>query len=204
MQTLPVHMAPAAAFEAIAPRRLVLLVGSGASGISTCIVARRACARLPVRLVCGDNRFNPYLISRSAKLQGVRPAEALGSILVARAFTAFQLVELIQGLEPAANDFITITGICSAFFDEDLSHNDAARLFYRAYWKLRSLAQSGVALLLVDSGALPVERRGYFLKELCQTSDVVLSLSNAVTFTLEQKAQRGAGRPPAEKRLRGN
>src|SRR5687768_16345623 len=121
MQTLPINLAPVAAFEALAPRRRVLLVDDGASGISSYIVARRACERLPVRFVCGDNRFNPYTITKYAKSKGVRPADALNSILVARAFTAFQLLELIQQLDSSSNDFVVVTGICSAFFDEDMS-----------------------------------------------------------------------------------
>jgi hypothetical protein len=187
MKSLPINLAPVVAFDALAPRRKVVLLGDGASGISYYIVARRACERMPVRIVCADNRFNPYAITRFAKLKGVRPADALGSILIARAFTAFQLVELIQGLDAYANDFVVVTGICSAFFDEDLTHTDAARLFYRAYWKLHSIAQSGVSVLLVESSSLPIERRRYFLTDLLQSSEVVLSLTGKATFTLEQR-----------------
>lgn len=203
MKSFPINLAPVAAFEALAPRRTVLLMGEGASGISSYIVARRACEQLPVRMVCGDNRFNPYGISRFAKAQGVRPAEALNAILIARAFTAFQFVELIQGLDADANDFVVVTGICAAFFDEDLSHTDAARLFYRAFWKLHALAHSGVSVLLVEGNGLPLERRRYFLKDLCQTSEVVLSLTGKATFTLDQRLGRTKGRVNPYNRLIG-
>lgn len=200
MKTLPVHLAPSAAFDALAPRRRVLLVGDGATGLASHVAARRACKGLLVRLVCGDNRFNPYVISKFAKANGVRPADALNSILMARAFTAYQLVELINRLEDA-NDFVIITGICATFCDEDISNNDAARLFYQVFWKLKQLTQSGMSLLLVEPKALPVERRSYFLKDLMQTSEVVLSLGNQTTFTLEQKIKQAKLRPDAKQRL---
>jgi hypothetical protein len=204
MQTLPVHMAPATAFEALAPRRRVLLIGDGATELASYITAQRACQKMPVRLVCGDNRFNPYVISTFAKAIGIRPAEALSAILIARAFTAYQLIELVNRLETHANDFVIITGICAMFCDEDLSNNDAARLFYRVYWKLGELTRRGMSLLLVESKALPVERRNYFLKDLCQTSEVVLSLSNQPTFTLDQRFNRAKLEPDAKKHLAGN
>jgi hypothetical protein len=194
MKSFPIALARVAAFDALAPRRKVLLLGDGATGISSYIVARRSCQQLPVRFVCGDNRFNPYAITEFAKGKGVRPAEALNSIQIARAFTAFQLVELIQGLEAYANDFVIVTGICSAFSDEDLSHTDAARLFYRAFWTLHSLAESGVSVLLVEASPLPIARRRYFLKDLAQTSEIVLSITGKATFTLDQRFSRAQKR----------
>lgn len=194
MKTFPVNLAPVKAFEALAPRRQVLVAGSGASGLGLYVAARRVCEHLPVRIVCGDNRFDPYVISRFAKAQGLRPADALNAILIARAFTAFQLVELVQRLDGASNDFVIVTGICFAFFDEDLSDNEAARLFYRTFWKLQRLAQSGVSVLLIESNALPIERRRYFLKDLMQTSEVVLSLAGNATFTLEQRLGKASFR----------
>src|SRR5687767_5906726 len=98
-KTLPANLAADTAVTALAPRRKVLLVGDGAAGLALESTARRACGRLPVRIVCGDNRFDPYRITRFARSKGVRPADALSSILIARAFTAYQLVELVRRLD---------------------------------------------------------------------------------------------------------
>jgi hypothetical protein len=192
MKTLPINLAPLTAFDALAARRKVFLVGNGAFGVASHLTARLACERWPVRIVCGDNCFDPYAVTRFAKARGLRPADVLSRILIARAFTAYQLVELIDRLEnyASASELVMVTGVCSAFFDEDLSNTDAARLFYRAFWKLAELAQSNRRLLLVESRALPVERRLYFLKDLYQTSEVVLSLAGKATFTLEQPFNR--------------
>jgi hypothetical protein len=206
MQAFPIHMAPLAAFDSLAPRRKVFLLGDGASGVASLITARLACEQRFVRLVCGDNRFDPYAITRVAKSRGIRPVEALSRIRIARAFTAYQLVELVERLEAysMASEFVVVTGVCSAFFDEDLSHNDAARLFYQSYWKLVALAKSHMTLLLVESRALPIARRLYFLKELCQTSEVVLSLTGRATFTLEEKFKSTQKRLQSPDRLPGD
>jgi hypothetical protein len=194
MQSFPIHMAPLAAFDFLAPQRKVLLVGDGASAIAALIAARLACEQRLVRIVCGDNRFDPYAVTRFAKSKRLRPADALRRIRIARAFTAYQLVELVERLEAhsSASEFVVVTGVCSAFFDEDLSHNDAARLFYQSFWKLAELAKRNRSLLLVESRALPIARRLYFLRALCRTSEVVLSLAGRSSFTLEQKVG-GAG-----------
>jgi hypothetical protein len=206
MQALPIHMAPLAAFDSLAPHRKVFLVGDGACGIASLITARLACEQRRVRLVCGDNRFDPYAITRVAKSKGIRPVEALSRIRIARAFTAYQLVELVERLEAqaSASELVVVTGICSAFFDEDLSDNDAARLFYQSFWKLAELAKSHMTLLLVESKALPIARRLYFLKDLCQTSEVVLSLTGRATFTLERKLKSTQKRLQSPDRLSGD
>lgn len=206
MQAFPIHMAPLAACDSLALHRKVFLVGDGASGVASLITARLACEQRFVRIVCGDNRFDPYAITRVARSRGQRPAEALRRIRIARAFTAYQLVELVERLETcaSASEFVVVTGICSAFFDEDLSHNDAARLFYQSFWKLAELAKSPMTLLLVESRALPIARRLYFLKDLCQTSEVVLSLTGRATFTLEEKHKSTQKRLQSANRLPGD
>ena len=182
--TLPVSQAAATALTALAARRQALLIGDGAAGLALQVTAQRACDRLPVRMVCGDNRFDPYLITRFARSKGVRPADALSSILIARAFTAYQLVELVRRLDPAVSDFVIVSGVCSAFFEDDLSDTDAARLFYRVFWSLQWLAKAGACVLLVESAAPPAGRRRYFLTDLMEGSEVVLSLRDKATFTL--------------------
>src|ERR1044072_3825443 len=118
MKTLPINLAPLAAFDALALRRKVFLVGNGAFGVTSQLTARLACERLAVRMVCGDNCFDPYAVTRYAKARGCRPADVLKRILIARAFTAYQLVELVERLEGylACSELVIVTGICSAFF----------------------------------------------------------------------------------------
>jgi hypothetical protein len=180
-------MAQSVAFASLAPARKVLLFGHGGYRLATYVIARAACERRQVRFICGDNRFNPYAVSRFAKSRGVRPEAALRSVLIARAFTAYQLSELVNRLDPSTTDLVVISGPCSSFFDEDVSIADAARLFYRVLWRTLELANAAMTLLLVQ-GEVPVNtRRAYFLKDLCRASDVVLRLGSEHTFALENR-----------------
>ncbi|HKP10781.1 MAG TPA: hypothetical protein VJZ91_01680 [Blastocatellia bacterium] len=195
-KTLPIAMARTVAFRSLAPGRKVIVCGAPASGLVTYIAARAACERQSVRVICGDNRFDPYAVARFAKRKGVGPEAALDSILIARAFTAYQLAELINRLDARSSAGpVLITGPCTTLFDEEVPAVDAARLFYRVLWRVVELARGGMTLFLAQGDLPKGMRRAYFLKDLCAASDVVLNCDSVHTFRLEQR------RPPALPRL---
>lgn len=116
---------------------------------------------------------------------------ALSRILVARAFTGYQLVELVRRLNPGeVAGPVIISGICSAFLDEDIPHNDAARLYYRTIWRLIELADRGLAILLTESQAVARTRRAYFLTELYRASNFIFHLDEAHSYKLEMRSYR--------------
>jgi hypothetical protein len=186
---LPIEMARSVALSSLSLSCKVLLSGDeGARSLALRITAGAACLNHRVRFICGDNRFDAYAIARLAKIAGVRAEIALSSIQIARAFTAYQLVELVERLEPdRGDDLIVVSGPCSPFFDEDLSHTDAARLFYRTLWRCVELARGGMKILLVQGKTAACQRRGYFLTDLSRLSDVVLRFNGETTFTLERR-----------------
>jgi hypothetical protein len=187
-RTLPIEMAQSVAFASLAPARKLMLCDAGAHRLTTYVIARAACERQQVKVICGDNRFDPYAVARFAKSQGVRPAAALNSIRVARAFTAYQMVELINRLAlDTLGELVVISGPCATFFDDDVALVDAARLFYRALWRIAELAGGGMTLLLAQSEIPANSRRTYFLTDLCRACDVVLRLGGKHTFALENR-----------------
>ena len=189
-RTMPISMAETVAFSSLSPARRVLVSGETAFGLATYITARAACERRPVRVICGDNRFDPYAVSGFAKSRKIKPEDALSSILIARAFTAYQMAELVGRIDPlASSDLVVITGPCSTFFDEDLSLLDSARLFYRMLWRVVELARSGMTVLLAQSEPPRSARRAYFLKDLCHACDVVLRCDGLHTFMLERRGR---------------
>ena len=184
---LPIGMAPTIAQASLLPARRVMLSGERAYGLALQMTARAACEQKRVLFVCGDNRFDPYSVSRFARSIGARPEDALRSILIARAFTAYQMVELINRLgAKSAADLVVISGPCSTFLDEDLSFVDAARMFYRVLWKIVELAQSGMALMIAQGESIASPRRAYFAADLARASDVVLRLAGEHSFTVER------------------
>jgi hypothetical protein len=193
MRTLPIRFAPDVVRDSIFPSRMVAVCGDRAWTLGQQMAAEMACDRKQVLYLCGDNRFDPYAVARFAKSQKKNLEEALGCILVARAFTDYQLDELIRRLEPqSAYEIVIISGTCTAFFDEDVTPNDAARLFYRSLWRLAGLSREGLALLLTQSDAPKRSERKHFLNDLCRAADVMIRLENKSAFTLERRNDRPA------------
>jgi hypothetical protein len=183
-------MAPLAAYTSLAPTRKIVVSGDKASGLTTYIAARAVCEGKPVRVICGDNRFDPYAIARFSRSKGMKSEDALRSILIARAFTAYQLHELVSRLDQTAfNGLVVITGPCSTFFDDDVPIVDAARLFYRLLWRVVELARNGMMLVLLQRELPRNPRRAYFLKDLCYAADVVLNCDGVHTFRLEHRSR---------------
>lgn len=148
--------------------------------------AETACEKSPVVYICGDNRFNPYAIARLARQFHHRCEDVLNRVLVARAFTGFQFNELIQRLKPdEAAGPVILSGICSAFLDEDMSHNDAARLYYRVLWRLAELADKGMSFLLCENQEIVGTRRAHFLNDLYKASNFIFRLDDERSYTLE-------------------
>jgi hypothetical protein len=186
MRTLPIGSAPHAVRASILPSRMVTVYGGRAPALGVHLAAQMACEYKPSLYLCGDNRFDPYAVASCASSQKKNPEEALGRILVTRAFTAYQLDELIHRLElpktpktmEDAYGVVIVSGICTTFLDEDITHTDAARLFYRSLWRLRELARAGLALLLTQSETPNLPQRAHFLTDLFRASNVVIRLED--------------------------
>ncbi|MBO0800334.1 MAG: hypothetical protein J2P31_16050 [Blastocatellia bacterium] len=183
MRTLPISSAPREVRAAILPSRMVTVYGGHATALGVHLAAQMACEDQSSLYLCGDNRFDPYAVARCARAQRKNPEEALGRILVARAFTAYQLDELIHRLPQgtpqnmeAPYGVVIVSGICTSFLDEDITHTDAARLFYRSLWRLRELSRKGLPLLLTQSETPNHSQRAHFLTDLLRTSNVVIRL----------------------------
>jgi Rad51 len=196
MRTLPISSAPRAVRAAILPSRMVTVYGGQASALGVHLAAQLACENKSSLYLCGDNRFDPYIVARCARSQQKNPDEVLGRILVTRAFTAYQLDELIHRLElpdtlEDAYAVVVVSGICTTFLDEDVTHTDAARMFYRSLWRLRELSREGLALLLAQSETTPNHpQRAHFLADLFRISNVVIRLEGERTFTFENSSGR--------------
>ena len=91
----------------------------------------------------GANRFDPLLIARLARQRGIETAEFNRRIRVARAFTCFQLTELLARvprlLEKFAADALIVTALPDLYFDEDVRERDAGVAFRHALDALRAL-----------------------------------------------------------------
>ena len=191
-RTLPISVAPNAALAALSERSTVTLCGAQASALGLTVATRLATSGRAVKWISGDNHFNPYTIAREAYDLEASPDAALERIQIARAFTAYQLTELIGRLQPEAEpNLVIISGLCTSFLDEDVTSTDAARLFYRVLWRTVELTEQGMSLLLVQRPLPERTRRYYFFQDLCRVSHRVLYLDGQQSFRLRTQLRAG-------------
>ncbi len=84
--------------RAFAPGKVTALVGPPTlvSGFLPFLLATVASHGGEVSLREGSNRFSPYSVGALARRWGVDPEEVLGRVRLARAFTAHQMVSLVE------------------------------------------------------------------------------------------------------------
>jgi hypothetical protein len=125
----------------------------------------------------GANRFDPLLIARLARQRGIAAAEFNRRIRVARAFTCFQLTELLvrvpRFVKTFAADALIVTALPDLYFDEDVRDRDAAVAFRHALDALRALAPLplGVAVFS-DATSHGGPRRAMFTQLAAQATEL--------------------------------
>src|SRR6266436_2490355 len=125
----------------------------------------------------GANRFDPLLIARLARQRGREVAEFNRRIRVARAFTCFQLTELLvrvpRLLEQFAADALVVTALPDLYFDEDVRERDAGASFRHALDALRALRPLplGVAVFS-DATSFEGPRRAMFTQLTAQATEL--------------------------------
>lgn len=177
----------------------VLFWGEGIGGIASYMAGWMAGNGMEVRVLDGANRFDPYMVSSFARKAVIPPERVLKKILVARAFTCYQMATLIERLisfageihdPPLRKPYVILLGPITPFLDEDVSEREAWLLFERALKRIGALGRRGVSFFLFQPSVSfnfsfckgragrGVESRERFLtKRLLQFSDLVWKIS---------------------------
>jgi hypothetical protein len=122
----------------------------------------------------GANRFDPLLIARFARERGMQLAEYGRSIRVARAFTCFQLTELLVRMPRLLRTFPALIAIVTAlpdlYFDEDVREREAIVSFGRALQALK--AASLPVAVFTDATSSDSPRRVLFQHLIAEARQV--------------------------------
>lgn len=134
--------------------------------LSHYFLPRALCEGKRVLYLDGANRFNPLLLLRLARRRG-EDARMFGrAVRVARAFTCFQLTELLRRaprlLDGFPADAAFVTALPELYFDEDVREPDAAASFRQGLDALHRLAERLPVAVFSDPASFPTQRRKFF------------------------------------------
>ena len=144
----------------------------------------------------GANQISPLVIARFARERGLDPSAFNTLIRVSRAFTCFQLTELIRRvpklLEAFAADVLIVTALPDLFFDEDVRDREARASFEHALEGLQEIAMLPISIAVFsDAPSFKTKRRDFFQK-LCKQAGQVLKVEarpdSELSFTCEKTA----------------
>jgi hypothetical protein len=146
----------------------------------------------------GANQISPLLIARFARERGLDPSAFNTLIRVSRAFTCFQLTELIRRvpklLETFPADVLIVTALPDLFFDEDVRDREACASFEHALEGLQEIAMHPISIAIFsDVTSFKTKRRDLF-QQLCKQASQVLRVESRsdseLSFTCEKTAPR--------------
>jgi hypothetical protein len=165
-RTLPLLPADPALFpwlaRRFAPGEVTLWTGSrvAVDPILELLYAGSALAHGRVSLLEGGNRFHPYRVGELGRSLGVDATETLRRIRLARAFTAYQMVALVDGWAAEARrhppTLLVAHDLPALFAADEVPDDERAALLRHVARTLRALADDvRVPLLLtLDPGGL--------------------------------------------------
>jgi hypothetical protein len=144
----------------------------------------------------GANQISPLLIARFARDRALDPSAFNCLIRVSRAFTCFQLTELIRRvpkfLETFDPNVLIVTALPDLFFDEDVREREARASFEHALEGLGKLAALPLSIAVFsDATSFKTSRRD-FLQRLCKQANEVVKVEarpgDELSFTCEKAA----------------
>jgi len=152
-----------------------------------------AAGGLPVRLFDGGNSFDGYFVARLARQLALsaprppwgdqmesRPAvldpyDILDQMRLSRAFTCFQLAELIENA-PAGPEPLIVLDLLATFYDESVPLRDSERLLATTLTHLRRLAAAGPVVVGAREPQTLVKERWLLLDQLQAIADAAWML----------------------------
>lgn len=127
----------------------------------------------------GANSANPRLLARLARERRVPFEQFNRQVQIARAFTCFQLTELIVRVPRFLGDFpadiLVVTALPDLYFDEDVRDWDARVALEQALGSLDRLARQPLAISIFSAATTfaPSAARKHFFARACRSAGEV-------------------------------
>jgi hypothetical protein len=168
---LPIPTLDPALLASMTQPRLTLLWGVNTPtrtllGALTMLAARG----LSVRVFDGGNRFDGYFVARLARRLAPDLPAVMGRIRLSRAFTCFQLAELIENALPEPAPLFGLDFLAT-FYDESVPLRDSERLLSTTLAHLKRLAAAGPVIIGAQEPRSLVKERWSLLDQLQAAAD---------------------------------
>ena len=163
--------------------KIALLIGPHAQREAMLDFTAILALRGPVRVLDTGNRFDPYRVSRAIRRQTHELDEVLARIYVARAFTCYQVITLLQQT-PDTPEPKLIFDLLATFYDESISYVESYRLLQIAAGSLLRLRRQGP--VIVSTRSRPEGERAGLIKLLRHTADIILLPEARTVSNLER------------------
>jgi hypothetical protein len=138
-----------------------------------------------VRVFDGGNRFDGYFVARLARRMSAHPHAVLEHIHLSRAFTCFQLAELIENA-PAGSEPLFALDLLTTFYDESVPLRDTERLLTTTITHLKRLAAVGPVIVGAREPRTLVKERWTLLDRLQVAADAAWLLRSPPGEPAEQ------------------
>jgi hypothetical protein len=144
----------------------------------------------------GANQIRPLLIAGFARQRGLDPSVFNRLVRISRAFTCFQLMELIARVPKFLTSFsasiVIVTGMPDLFFDEDVRDQEACASFEHALEGLQQIAMLPISIAVFSDATSFKTKRWDFFQKLCKQASQVLKVKarsdTELSFTCEKTA----------------
>ena len=140
--------------------------------------------RGPVRVLDAGNRFDPYHVTRAIRRRTPQLHAVLGRIHVARAFTCYQVITLLQQTPSAPMPHI-IFDLLATFSDQAVTYGESMRLLQIGIEQLLRLRRQ--APVIISVRAEPSGQRAGLLRLLKSMADLVLLPDSSANPTTLEK-----------------
>lgn len=179
------------------PRGVAVFHGYGDSGrLRHYFLPRLLLQGRRVLILDGANCADPRLIARFARECSISFKQFCQQIQVTRAFTCFQLTELIARVPRFLRDFpaqvLMVTAFPDLYFDEDVHDWDARVAFEQALRNLQRWARLPLSVAVFSDAttfAPPLARRRFF-EQVCTAAAQVWQFSRSQDNRLELTCER--------------
>ncbi len=111
--------------------------------------AARLAEQTPLLVLDGGNQFNAYKVARAVRGR----SEILNGIKISRAFTCYQMLTLLEGLNPQ-RETVLLLDFLATFFDESAPFADRSRLLSISLEHIRRLSLTNGLLVTVHPPAI--------------------------------------------------